>query len=657
MQESQKKPLISVLGLIGIALWGIAFIVLLQLLNSFQLRAPIPGSRIPLGAALNMAAQVIMFLALLLGWRFARIKDYTKHARVQTTVVLVNLLMIFFIMGVTFFGPEVLENPAGTSDRLIMIEISHGILGSLAALSGTYLVFRMTFERVLPQWIMVANFKRVMQITIVLWLLISVGGFAIFGMKYLAPPPPRPPVATPSPTTTPLPTETPVPTQPPPTPSPTPGEVTGIAAMVDAQAINDGLNIDLFNIPPAPAGSQYEAWLIGNNGEFRLSVGVLSVEANGRISEEYVSPIGENLFANYDSFLLTLESDDDPEPSADIRFSVVIPPQARSALNELFVAGRDTPAGVGYLVGLRQQAYIVQNHLSLSDLESDVDNLSGIRRHAEHLVNALQGLHGANFGDVDGDGRVLNPGDGYGILSPVNAADGLGYIDQVIASASAAMEAEDATEQIQFHAGHVVISANNTKVIAQELSTLATELAQASDLDQAHALLDELVPLADQLLNGVDIDGDGSVQPVPGEGAIQTAYEHAQFASSPAYEAALLEGGAPIVVPEATPTPTPPPPTPIPTPDVPQLVQVLMQDFAFAGQTISIVAGTTVEFINLDNAPHTATLDDESLDTGTMNLNDVASLTFDTPGTFSYFCLFHGGPGGVGMAAVIEVTP
>jgi len=169
------KPLISALGWVGIILWIIAAVILFLLLSSFQLKAPIPGTRIPLGAGLNVVAQVIMIVALLFGWRFARIKDFRKHRRTQTTVVMVNWLMILFIMGVTFFGPEVTGNPRGTSDPVVLLEIGHGIVGTLAAISGAYLVFRMVFERVLPDWIKVKNFKRLMQITIVSWLAIAGG--------------------------------------------------------------------------------------------------------------------------------------------------------------------------------------------------------------------------------------------------------------------------------------------------------------------------------------------------------------------------------------------------------------------------------------------------------------------------------------------------
>ncbi|HEY4688877.1 MAG TPA: DUF420 domain-containing protein [Anaerolineae bacterium] len=648
------KPLISPLGWIGIVLFLVAAFILLQLSNSFQLKAPIPGTRIPLGAGLNAVAQVGMIIALLFGWRFARARNFRRHRRTQTTVVLINWLAILFIMGVTFFGPEVTGNPKSTSDPIVLAEIAHGIVGGLTALSGGYLVFRMVFERALPAWIKVKNFKRMMQITIVVWLLVALGGLGIFAMKYLLPSSaatvaqvPTPAIAPPAPTATPTTEPTSIP------PSPTPAEVTGIAAVVDANAFSDRLNIELFNVPPVPFDAPYSGWLVGNDGEFRLNVGTLQVGPDGRVKESFTSPLGENLLANYDEFIVAHDAGDELTPTSHIPFSAVVPKGARPALRALLVSVSDTPENAGYLVGLRQQAELVSEHVSLTDLALGTQDIEGIHRHAEHLINILEGLHGRHFGDVDGDGRVLNPGDGYGLLS---TASGPGYVESVVQHAQTALEAPDATEQVKLHAQHVLIGAKNAGPWADQLDEKALELASVQDIATAQALLAEMRDLADKLLNGVDANGNGTIEPIEGEGTVYLAYVHAQFAASPAYDVPFQEGGAPVVVAQATPTPTPLPPAATPT-SAPQVVQVLMQDFTFSPATITIKAGTTVEFINLDNAPHTATLDDNSLDTGTLNLNDRVTLKFDTPGEFSYFCLFHGGPGGVGMAAKIIVEP
>jgi hypothetical protein len=72
----------------------------------------------------------------------------------------------------------------------------------------------------------------------------------------------------------------------------------------------------------------------------------------------FTSPIGENLFTLYDEFIMTLEplGDADNQPSADIRFSAVIPEGPQPALRALLVSASDAPGRVGYLPGLRMQA-------------------------------------------------------------------------------------------------------------------------------------------------------------------------------------------------------------------------------------------------------------------------------------------------------------
>ncbi len=56
---------------------------------------------------------------------------------------------------------------------------------------------------------------------------------------------------------------------------------------------------------------------------------------------------------------------------------------------------------------------------------------------------------------------------------------------------------------------------------------------------------------------------------------------------------------------------------------------------------MTVEAGTEVNWTNSDDAPHTATADDESFDTGDLDKGDSGSVTFDQPGTFSYYCRFH----------------
>jgi plastocyanin len=69
---------------------------------------------------------------------------------------------------------------------------------------------------------------------------------------------------------------------------------------------------------------------------------------------------------------------------------------------------------------------------------------------------------------------------------------------------------------------------------------------------------------------------------------------------------------------------------------------VTIQGFAFNPPTIEIPAGGSVTWTNEDNAPHTATgLDRDALQSGTIPFGESYTQTFDTAGTFEYFCEFH----------------
>lgn len=69
---------------------------------------------------------------------------------------------------------------------------------------------------------------------------------------------------------------------------------------------------------------------------------------------------------------------------------------------------------------------------------------------------------------------------------------------------------------------------------------------------------------------------------------------------------------------------------------------VTIANFEYMPPEITVKAGTEVTWANEDSAPHTASADDGSFDTGTIEEGgNTGSVTLDTPGTFSYFCSFH----------------
>jgi len=66
-----------------------------------------------------------------------------------------------------------------------------------------------------------------------------------------------------------------------------------------------------------------------------------------------------------------------------------------------------------------------------------------------------------------------------------------------------------------------------------------------------------------------------------------------------------------------------------------------IKSFEYVPGNLQIPAGATITFVNHDNAPHTATANDGSWDTGTLDKDDSKSITFDKPGEYLYHCRVH----------------
>ena len=66
-----------------------------------------------------------------------------------------------------------------------------------------------------------------------------------------------------------------------------------------------------------------------------------------------------------------------------------------------------------------------------------------------------------------------------------------------------------------------------------------------------------------------------------------------------------------------------------------------ISDFVFTPSTITIHVGDTVTWTNVGPTAHTATANDGSFDTGTLQKGQSGSHTFTSAGTFAYICKIH----------------
>jgi len=91
---------------------------------------------------------------------------------------------------------------------------------------------------------------------------------------------------------------------------------------------------------------------------------------------------------------------------------------------------------------------------------------------------------------------------------------------------------------------------------------------------------------------------------------------------------------------------------PAPSGEAAKSEKVEIVEFAYQPDPVVVQVGGKVIWQNQDTAPHTATADDGSFDTGTIEKGKLGSATFKEAGTFTYFCEIH--PTMHGTVEVVE---
>jgi plastocyanin len=408
----------------------------------------------------------------------------------------------------------------------------------------------------------------------------------------------------------------------------------GTARFRDNLAPSDQVLISINTLPERSSGKATYAWLTGDAGPVNL--GRVNPGTGGGLELKHDTPDSRNLLASYSRFLVTQEDLEvtPSAPSNDIVLSGELPPNALIHIRHLLVAFGDTPNNVGLEIGLLRQAEELRRHAEFMRDSQAADNWAGVKLHAEHVVNIIEGDKGPNFGDLDKDGKVTNPGDGYGLLQ---GGERLGYLQGSKDHAELAAVANDATDAIKLHAGHVAVTVDNVK--------------------------GWVTTIRDQSLNGVDLKGDGQILPIVGSGGAITSYQHAQLMAEiqvvPGNNVSTQGGG------EAQPTAesSPSAPTATVARSAPPPAQgggetkIDIVGFKYGAAPATVKVGTKVTWTNLDTAPHTATADDNSFDSGNLQKGDAYSFTPQKAGTFDYYCALHGGPGKQGMSSTLVVEP
>ena len=302
----------------------------------------------------------------------------------------------------------------------------------------------------------------------------------------------------------------------------------GLFRFQDGSAEADQVTFSSRTLPLPPEGSQYEAWLIEDDNEHRISLGIINFDSENAASLTYVDSSGQNLLTKYHGVEITVEPnpDNSPNPSNEIAFAATLPPSGYSHVRHLLSAFSSTPAQTSFIRGLKKDATLVD---SLSkDMLSALEAGDGVtmRLKAEQMLNIILGDQSSDYKDWNGNGNIDDPGDGYGLL--LNGSNS-GYIQGTFTHANLALTSSDATENMLTHGDHVMIAATNVSEWTPQLRDQLFAVLEATSLTDAEDPVRQAVVLANQILNGLDVNGNENIEAVPGEGGAITAYEHSYY--------------------------------------------------------------------------------------------------------------------------------
>jgi hypothetical protein len=273
---------------------------------------------------------------------------------------------------------------------------------------------------------------------------------------------------------------------------------------------------------PAP-DSQYYAWLVDTGAEKTLPLGVLTAQGNNFI----LNFSGKtNLLGAGNQLEITQEKGTPSLPNQHAVLAATFPPLAFIHIRHLLFKFGSTPNNVGLLVGLREQAHILNDQATL------LKNLTNqgpqaVSCGAQNILNLIEGVHGHNVQPLNAacaSFNVTNVGDGFGLFDPNDANNG--YVILVGEHASLAATQSDSTDNIRLHAGHVQIAVDNLK---KWLTSIDNDAHQLTTNPGNTALIQDIATLSDHVLNGFDQNDNGQIEPIAGEAGVATAYNEGQL--------------------------------------------------------------------------------------------------------------------------------
>ena len=301
----------------------------------------------------------------------------------------------------------------------------------------------------------------------------------------------------------------------------TSGQVTFFTNQDGPDGQTDALNIVVHGLDAPPNGSEYATWLINQDTEAVLTLGTLKMN-NQTGSLRYLNA-NSNLLSPGDKFEITQEQGTAVAPAGKVILTGTFPIKSFAHVEHLLVDYPKTPGKIGLLVGVLEQAHLLDIQAAVLQNVAASQDTVAISCVSQSMLDIVEGKHGSNYKQLDqacAFQNVTTTGDGFGLQGKN------GYITGSTAHAGYAISQPDATSAMHVHTLLMDVSLSNmngwlTK-IDQDALILRTHPTDVSKVE-------EIMRLADYVYHGVDVNGDGQIAPIPGEAGAITAFEQGQL--------------------------------------------------------------------------------------------------------------------------------
>ena len=291
------------------------------------------------------------------------------------------------------------------------------------------------------------------------------------------------------------------------------------------EGLGDTVQLQVNGLALPPAGENYVVWLTNTRNDASLKVGDLRLDPLGSgqldLTTDPLLPI------RYNAVIVTEESGDTEAPTGEVVYSGSVPAEVMNGLWEILITSPDgippseeeataeaaateeyatdeAPSitrNSSLLAGALREAEIAQQHAGLA---ANSTTAGSLHTHAEHTINISNGTRE----DYNGNGRGENPGLGYGIAY---------FTDRIQNKLNEIANAPNATRTMQSQVELIRVCIVNVENWMNDVVSLESELLATEDLTTVQTQMAESTARAAAIVEGVDLNGNGQIEPFEGE--------------------------------------------------------------------------------------------------------------------------------------------